>query len=106
MSETVTSATLNDWDAVAPADDASAPADDASAPADDASAPADDASAPADDAATSTDELTPAEGDQARDDEEESNEGFRLPEIEFTTGDEAEIEQWEAEREEEYMSIE
>ena len=39
-------------------------------------------------------------------DEAGSDGGFRLPEIVITTGDEAEIEQWEAEREEEYMSIE
>lgn len=39
-------------------------------------------------------------------DEAGSDGGFRLPEISFTTGDEAKVEQWEAEREEEYMSIE
>ena len=39
-------------------------------------------------------------------DEAGSDGGFRLPEIVITTGDEEEIEQWEAEREEEYMSIE
>jgi len=52
----------------------------------------------------------PAEdGDATWDDESESDEGFRLPEIVITAGDEEdqeEIEQWEAEREEEYMSIE
>ena len=59
-------------------------------------------------------EPTPVDGDATWDDawdedwadEAESGEGFRLPEIVITTGDEAEIEQWEAEREEEYMSIE
>ena len=57
-------------------------------------------------------EPTPAEGegdatwDMDMADEAGSEGGFRLPEIVFTTGDEAEIEQWEAEREEEYMSIE
>ena len=52
------------------------------------------------DMASSIECLEPQEPESSEDS------GFRLPEIEFTTGDEAEIEEWEQEREETYREIE
>ena len=46
------------------------------------------------------------DGEVEADTESSEDSGFRLPEIEFTTGDEAEIEEWEQEREEAYIEIE
>jgi len=46
------------------------------------------------------------DGEVEADTESSEDSGFRLPEIEFTTGDEAEIEEWEHEREEAYIEIE
>ena len=119
MTETATSTTFDDWDAVAPADDAAASTDD-TVSIDEFFDILDEAVAEdgAGDASSSvawemiwtsdwcyytiTDGLAsevecieePAQDadDQAWDDEDENDEGFRLPEIEFTTGDEAEIE--------------